>query len=365
MENRSFDHFLGWLPGADGRQAGLTLHRPLRRHAPDPPPHRLPGLRLRRPRPLLRGRARSSTTTAAATAGSRPGENDEFAIGYYTDADLAFYGQAAPRLDGVRPLLLRHHGRDLPEPLLPARRADRPAPQLDRRSRRCRRSGTGSPAPGVTGRYYFSDVPFTALWGTKYLGISKPFAAVPRRRGGRDAAGGVASSTRGSSTRAPAPRATTIRTPTSAPGEHFLDQVYDAVTTGPGWASTVLVINYDEWGGFYDHVAPRPAPRRRPRTHAPARLPRAVPGRVAAGAARLRRPQRLRPHLDPEDDRVALGPPAADAARRRRAQPRRGARLRAPPRTSPRRVTPCRRSSAAACPRPGGDRDAEDCEWPS
>ena len=25
MENRSFDHFLGWLPEADGRQAGLTF----------------------------------------------------------------------------------------------------------------------------------------------------------------------------------------------------------------------------------------------------------------------------------------------------------------------------------------------------
>src|SRR5947209_3597463 len=24
MENRSFDHYLGWLPGADGRQAGLA-----------------------------------------------------------------------------------------------------------------------------------------------------------------------------------------------------------------------------------------------------------------------------------------------------------------------------------------------------
>src|SRR2546421_466492 len=24
MENRSFDHLLGWFPGADGRQAGLT-----------------------------------------------------------------------------------------------------------------------------------------------------------------------------------------------------------------------------------------------------------------------------------------------------------------------------------------------------
>src|SRR2546430_16088887 len=27
MENRSFDHFLGWLPGADRRQAGATYAR--------------------------------------------------------------------------------------------------------------------------------------------------------------------------------------------------------------------------------------------------------------------------------------------------------------------------------------------------
>src|SRR3954464_15307266 len=25
MENRSFDHYLGWLPNADGRQAGLSF----------------------------------------------------------------------------------------------------------------------------------------------------------------------------------------------------------------------------------------------------------------------------------------------------------------------------------------------------
>src|SRR5437899_588033 len=25
MENRSFDHYMGWLPGADGKQAGLTF----------------------------------------------------------------------------------------------------------------------------------------------------------------------------------------------------------------------------------------------------------------------------------------------------------------------------------------------------
>ena len=32
-------------------------------------------------------------------------------------------------------------------------------------------------AAGPDGRYYFSDVPFLALWGTKYLSISRPFAA--------------------------------------------------------------------------------------------------------------------------------------------------------------------------------------------
>ena len=26
MENRSFNYFLGWLPGANGRQAGLKYH---------------------------------------------------------------------------------------------------------------------------------------------------------------------------------------------------------------------------------------------------------------------------------------------------------------------------------------------------
>ena len=28
MENRSFDHYLGWVEGADGRQAGLTYKDP-------------------------------------------------------------------------------------------------------------------------------------------------------------------------------------------------------------------------------------------------------------------------------------------------------------------------------------------------
>jgi phospholipase C len=32
--------------------------------------------------------------------------------------------------------------------------------------------------------------------------------------------------------------------------------VYSAVTQSPAWSRTLLVINYDEWGGFFDHVPP-------------------------------------------------------------------------------------------------------------
>jgi phospholipase C len=43
-------------------------------------------------------------------------------------------------------------------------------------------------------------------------------------------------------------------------GEAFLNQIYAAVTSSPAWPSTVLVLTFDEWGGFFEHVAPPPAP---------------------------------------------------------------------------------------------------------
>ncbi|KAJ5157645.1 uncharacterized protein N7482_008745 [Penicillium canariense] len=39
-------------------------------------------------------------------------------------------------------------------------------------------------------------------------------------------------------------------------GQVLLKQVYDAVRTGPQWDKTLLLITYDETGGFFDHVAP-------------------------------------------------------------------------------------------------------------
>jgi phospholipase C len=39
-------------------------------------------------------------------------------------------------------------------------------------------------------------------------------------------------------------------------GEKLLQQVVEAVGHGPGWHKTVLILTYDEHGGYYDHVPP-------------------------------------------------------------------------------------------------------------
>jgi phospholipase C len=39
-------------------------------------------------------------------------------------------------------------------------------------------------------------------------------------------------------------------------GEQLIQQVYEALRNGPGWNETLLIITYDEHGGCYDHVPP-------------------------------------------------------------------------------------------------------------
>ncbi|MGC2037474.1 alkaline phosphatase family protein, partial [Paraburkholderia caledonica] len=39
-------------------------------------------------------------------------------------------------------------------------------------------------------------------------------------------------------------------------GQVLLGQIYDALRTSPNWSRTLMIIVYDEWGGFMEHVAP-------------------------------------------------------------------------------------------------------------
>jgi phospholipase C len=101
MKNRSFDHVLGWLPGADDKQAGLSY------------PDRY-GLKL---------------TTHRLAAG----DNDSLAIGYYTQPDLAFFGQAAPAWTTCDRYFSAVIAETHPNRFYQHRGADRPAAQGDGR----------------------------------------------------------------------------------------------------------------------------------------------------------------------------------------------------------------------------------------
>jgi phospholipase C len=39
-------------------------------------------------------------------------------------------------------------------------------------------------------------------------------------------------------------------------GEAYVTNLINAVMQGPDWASTAIFLTWDDWGGFYDHVAP-------------------------------------------------------------------------------------------------------------
>jgi phospholipase C len=264
MENRSFDHFMGWMPGADGKQAGLAyVDRSGLTHSTQhltsfsscghaDPDHSYEGGRIQ----LNNGRA---------DGWLRAGEDDLLPIGYYQQPDLAFLGQAGPQWTVCDQYFAAVMAETYPN------RFYMHSAQTDRlhnstTTATMRTIWDQLAAASVTGRYYFSDIPFLALWGTKYLPISRPFATFLS-----DAATGQLPQVsfidprfedEGSGTSQDDHPHADIRA-----GEQFLNQVYQAVTSSPNWSRTLLVVNFDEWGGFYDHVAPGSAPDARSDTN--------------------------------------------------------------------------------------------------
>ncbi|HEV2669470.1 MAG TPA: alkaline phosphatase family protein [Gemmatimonadales bacterium] len=257
MENRSFDHFLGWLPGADGRQGGLTYFdaagtgHDTHRLAPDfqgcghaMPDHSYEGGRVEYDGGACDGWLRA---------------NDDSSIGYYEAGDLAFLGQAAPQWTAFDRYFCAIMAETFPN------RVYQHAGQTDRLHNTDLVLSTlptiwdRLASRGLRGRYYFGDVPILGLWGAKYVPISRPLDAFFA-----DCAAGTlphvsfvdnAFLTEFTGTGSDDHPYNDIRA-----GEAFLNRVYTAVTTSPQWANTVLVINFDEWGGFFDHVPPPVAP---------------------------------------------------------------------------------------------------------
>ena len=96
MENRSFDHFLGWMPNADGRQAGLTYQDALGvSHSTYPLAPDYQGCGHPDPDHSYTG-GRVEYDNGRCDGWLRAGQNDVYSIGYYEQTDLPFLGHAAP-----------------------------------------------------------------------------------------------------------------------------------------------------------------------------------------------------------------------------------------------------------------------------
>jgi phospholipase C len=257
MENRSFDHLLGWVPGANGKQAGLTYTDrngvahgtyPL---APDfqgcghpDPDHEVSGATAEYDNGAMDGFLRSAS--------------DTYALGYYTQADLPFLGQAAPAWTVCDNYFAAFLG-----PTFPNRKFMHSA-QTDRADDAILPTVLPTiwdrlAARRLRGRYYFHNAPFLALWGSRYTAITRPYAQFLRdcRTGNLPEVAYVD------------PLFTLPHLDTGGDdhphsdiraGESAMNEIYNAVTRSPAWSSTLLVVTFDEWGGFFDHVPPPPAP---------------------------------------------------------------------------------------------------------
>jgi len=272
MENRSFDHFLGWLPQvnpqADGKQAGLTY---VDRYRVPHDTHHLTEFAscgFQDPDHSYEG-GRIQLNKGACDGWLRSGLNDSLSIGYFEQADLQFLGQAVPGWTTFDRYFSAVMAETYPN------RFYLHCAQTDRLHNGDVPFGTTFKLPsiwdrlkakGVSGKYYYSDIPFTFLMQkhaptTAQVGDSA--APLPGTFFADAAAGTLPAvsyvdpqflNEDGGLSNDDHPHAD-IRA-----GEVFMNQIYDAVRNGPNWKHTVLVITYDEWGGFFDHVPPEKAP---------------------------------------------------------------------------------------------------------
>jgi phospholipase C len=249
MENRSFDHYLGWVPGATGEQRHLTYRDdegvPHETHhlttftgcGFNDPDHSYTGGRIQ--------------FDGGRLDGFRRGRNDDYAIGYYTRDDLPLISQLVDEFT-----VCDHWFASILGPTYPNRfythsaATDRVTNALvvcDLPTIWDRLIEAGIPAS-----YFYTDVPFLALYGGRYQALSKPVDQFFAQA----AAGTLPSYSYvdpgffGATENDDHPLADIRR------GQNFLGRVVDAVTRSPQWSSTLLVITYDEWGGFFDTVRP-------------------------------------------------------------------------------------------------------------
>ncbi len=266
MENRSFDHLLGWVPGANGRQAGLQYpDRSGALVATAPLGAETQGCELKDPSHDWQAVAEQYNGGRCDGWLRTQTTGDHFPIGYYQQPQVPILGALAQHytlFDSYHCSLLAATWPNRFYQLCAATDVDttglfptdgRPRPSALQLSIFDRLHGAG-----LTGGYYTWGEPMTELFRSRrYDPIT-----YSKDRFFTDAAAG----------RLPNvafidPDYTTISEyrGTSnddhphgglSAGEAYIAQIHEALRQSPQWQRMVFVLNFDEHGGFYDHVPP-------------------------------------------------------------------------------------------------------------
>jgi phospholipase C len=263
MENRSFDHYFGWVAEADGIQ-NQSFTDPTGQSVPTRHFSTLGsgGMEYKgcgHPDPghgWDSGRAQLLGGFLADGSG-----NDEFALTYFNSGELGFIHDAARTYT-----LYDRFFCSLLASTWPNRyykwsaqsggltNNDPPAGTLGNQWETIFDRGL---ARGLSARYYASDLPFSAVWGPRGATWTNPitrfysdcaagtlpnisFVDPPFRDGGG-----------GDGLSADEHPLGDVRL-----GQAFMADVVNAFVKSPNYRRGALFVLYDEWGGFFDHVRP-------------------------------------------------------------------------------------------------------------
>jgi phospholipase C len=275
LENRSFDHLLGWLPGADGKQAGLSYvdaagkSHPTWPIAPD-----WQGWHYDDPMHDWQSVTRQLNHGASDGFLKTQKLGDAYPISYYTEEDLPIIAKLARNYTTLDHYFCSIAGATWPNRFYmhcAATDVDETniwpdlahpnevlGPKFARPSKLQLAIWDRLAAKGLSGGYYFSSEPMTGLFASrKYDAISYRYDKFKT-----DAAAGKLPNV---TFLDPEYGAIAEFTGTSNDfhphgsvkvGDAYIGEVYDILRRSPQWERMVFVLTFDEHGGFYDHVTP-------------------------------------------------------------------------------------------------------------
>lgn len=283
MENRSLDHYLGWLPGIDGIQEGLSnptkLAAPpggcptsalavtdatpvstfrLTQHCQVPDPdHGWNGSRVEYNHGVMNGFADRSGAVA---------------MGFYKEEDIPFLGWLARNFNTFSRYFCSVMGPTFPnrEYLYSAQSGGHIANDLPLPSQ-SNPLPTGFTWPTILDRLNAAGVPWAAYGSdvpTAWLFFHHNYDSPGRIRHITDYFVDAAAGTLPSVVFLDPSFFTVGNDDHPARdiklGQRFMYDTFMALAEGPQWPNSAYVLTYDEHGGFYDHVPPPVLPDDRP-----------------------------------------------------------------------------------------------------